>query len=302
MAVHPEHPGLSAELVVNGEALREYNDDEHTSKNDVIAIAKYVEVNEDAHFGIRYTIPQGFSNELGVHVNLKIDGNSVRKHTHNKHQLRHAKRDIVNCLDACNSTIDGVRYSQRFRFSRLQIGEEDVDADETTSEQLKDVGIITLKLAFINDIGKRPVSRGSCHYARSARQERLPMIGKVAEKNLKGDARSHQASLDAPVAVAYGSQKPTALKSLHMMPRTPSPSPGPPTKGVMNEVERDDAEAFTPTNQQSNQMKTEVIKEETAAGIKREANAGREQDEVLFVGSKRLRRLTTQRNEVIVLD
>jgi hypothetical protein len=122
MAIHPERPGLSAEVVVDGEPLREYNDDEHSSTRDANVIAKYVEVNNEALFGVRYTIPQGFSEEFGVKVTLTIDGKRVRSYTHNQYQVRLAKRNIMNCLDLCNSTVDGIKYTQRFRFSQLHIG------------------------------------------------------------------------------------------------------------------------------------------------------------------------------------
>lgn len=122
MAVHPEFPGLSAEVVVNGEPLKEYDDDDHSSAGNWNNIAKYVEVNNEALFGVRYTIPHGFSEEFGVKTNLTIDGKHVRSYTHNQYQVVHSKRDIVKCLDECYSTVDGIKYTQKFRFSQLHIG------------------------------------------------------------------------------------------------------------------------------------------------------------------------------------
>lgn len=62
------------------------------------------------------------------------------------------------------------------------------------SKKLKFIGTITLKLSFINGIttqnlpAKQPSKSG-----RAEPKDKLPLLGVVAEKSLKGDARSHQA-------------------------------------------------------------------------------------------------------------
>jgi hypothetical protein len=68
--------------------------------------------------------------------------------------------------------------------------------------QLTDVGLITLKLFFISKITKRarPLQASCPPQApltdAPMQTERLPMLGKIGQKNLKGDAHSHQARLD----------------------------------------------------------------------------------------------------------
>jgi hypothetical protein len=93
-----------------------------------------------------------------------------------------------------------------------------------------------------------------------------------------------------------------ALKSLHIMPRTPSPSPIRPIKDANEEMDGGEVEPNTPINRQNIKTKAEIIKRETTAGIKRDASEGGELDEVQFVSSKRLKKSPTPRNEVIVLD
>ena len=63
MAIHPDYPGLKAEVVVDGEPLKEYDDDGVPQPK---TLTKYVEVCSDAHFGVRYTIPQGLTGKCGV--------------------------------------------------------------------------------------------------------------------------------------------------------------------------------------------------------------------------------------------
>lgn len=62
-----------------------------------------------------------------------------------------------------------------------------------TGKQLKNVGILTLRLTFIDSISQRDVRPELVQDSRSARQDKLPVLGKISEKSLKGDARSHQA-------------------------------------------------------------------------------------------------------------
>lgn len=57
-----------------------------------------------------------------------------------------------------------------------------------------------------------------------------------------------------------------------------------------------------PASQQNNEVKTEEVKKEKGASLKREANDIGEQDEVQFVSSKRMKKAPTHRDEVIVLD
>jgi hypothetical protein len=50
MAIHSDYPGLQAEVVVGSESLKEYDDDGESQPK---VTTKYVEVNSDAHFGVR---------------------------------------------------------------------------------------------------------------------------------------------------------------------------------------------------------------------------------------------------------
>jgi hypothetical protein len=54
---------------------------------------------------------------------------------------------------------------------------------------------LTLKLSFIDSVSRREILYPKIPSRGSGPGGRLPMVGKVAEKSLKGDAKSHQARL-----------------------------------------------------------------------------------------------------------
>jgi len=89
MAIHPKHPGLKAEVVVDYHPLKGYDEDEKM-------VAKYLQVDDDSKFAIRYKIPKGLSGESGVRVKLKIDGKTVASQTQPSDQILFANEDQTN--------------------------------------------------------------------------------------------------------------------------------------------------------------------------------------------------------------
>jgi hypothetical protein len=78
--------------------------------------------------------------------------------------------------------------------------EDEEETDERTKKQLQKVGILTLKLKFIDDMTTRKHKSGSKpQHSQTPRAllldqaDVLPMLGVVTEKSMKGDAKSHQA-------------------------------------------------------------------------------------------------------------
>jgi hypothetical protein len=59
-------------------------------------------------------------------------------------------------------------------------------------QQLERTGDVIVRFTAIDDIIERPVGRGR-QQSRGDQGKKLPMLGRVTEKSLKGDARSHQA-------------------------------------------------------------------------------------------------------------
>jgi len=117
MAIHPGFPGLKAEVVVDGQALREYDDDQEPQ---AINVVKYVEVSSDAHFGVRYTLPKGLTGEWGLKAILRIDGTGVGGWNHSRKLID--RKNVTNVLYSTTDIIDGSIYSQKFCFTQLSIG------------------------------------------------------------------------------------------------------------------------------------------------------------------------------------
>jgi hypothetical protein len=59
-------------------------------------------------------------------------------------------------------------------------------------QQLERTGDVIVRFTAIDDIIERPVGRGR-QQSRGDQRTKLSMLGRVTEKSLKGDARSHQA-------------------------------------------------------------------------------------------------------------
>lgn len=119
MAIHQDHPGLKAEVLVNGVPLKEYDDDGEQQPG---VVTKYVEVNADAPFGVSYIIPKGLTGECGTRSALDIDGKAMGRHTHQESSLEKWDRSFF--YDCISSEVNGMLYTQKFRFSSLQIGEQ----------------------------------------------------------------------------------------------------------------------------------------------------------------------------------
>lgn len=120
MAVHPDHPKLSAEVVVDYEPLKEYDDDDDGSGDSRI-VTKYVQVDDDAQFGVRFTVPKGLTGECGVRSVVKIDGKTVLSQTLPPQQLN--KCDATRRIFRTFGYANGQKFTQNFQFSKLNIGQ-----------------------------------------------------------------------------------------------------------------------------------------------------------------------------------
>lgn len=120
MAVHPTFSGLSADVVVNGQLLAEYDDDEENEELPPKTVTKYVLAESGTNFALQCTIPKDLNGPFGVRVKLMVDGKwlSYGMHTHESIARGNVKTEFVAI-----ATITQQRtYTQKFRFSPLSIG------------------------------------------------------------------------------------------------------------------------------------------------------------------------------------
>jgi hypothetical protein len=76
MAVHPEYPGLTVQILVNGEPLPEYEDEDATDNPKVVT--KYIEAQAGTDFEIERVYPDGLSGSDDVRTRCYINDQEVR--------------------------------------------------------------------------------------------------------------------------------------------------------------------------------------------------------------------------------
>jgi hypothetical protein len=74
MAVHPDHPGLTVEFVVDGSVVEEYDDNQPITPN---TVTRYVEAVSDATFAIKFRLTSPFPITYGVVIEVRLDGQKV---------------------------------------------------------------------------------------------------------------------------------------------------------------------------------------------------------------------------------
>lgn len=126
MAVLPSCPEINVEVVVNGEALKEYEDDEESTTR--TKVTKYVEAASETNFEIRYAIAPRHSSRHGVRVRIGIDGRHMcgtihrRKNFHGTHSLNGASSRLAS----------GKHGMSKFRFTELDIGKHKISTTPST--------------------------------------------------------------------------------------------------------------------------------------------------------------------------
>lgn len=116
MAICDDHPGLRAEILVDGQPLQEYDDEEGAPDT----ISKYVEATSGKEFAVRVIFCQPFTTQHGVQVRLSVDGASDRT-------LFFPPDKIYSPAGATKRGVsfqeDGKWYRRNYRFTSLNIGE-----------------------------------------------------------------------------------------------------------------------------------------------------------------------------------
>jgi hypothetical protein len=75
MAIIDDHPGLSVEILIDKQALREHRD--ATAEDPPNAITKYAEVHTIDAFEVKTNFLENSAATYGVHVEVRLDGNKV---------------------------------------------------------------------------------------------------------------------------------------------------------------------------------------------------------------------------------
>ncbi|EFQ92434.1 hypothetical protein PTT_10464 [Pyrenophora teres f. teres 0-1] len=306
MAITEAHPGIKVDIRVGGVPLVEYDDDDEQVQTSRDTLTKYIEATTVAEFVVNLVITPPWPG-TSLLLSVYVDGQNI---------CGQFRQQAIHYKGQCHqSSIEGAKYGQgnewflqKFCFSELAI--DDSTASPITDklmEDLKGMGTITIKVFRVKHI--RGSNNGSLPMSTTT-QENVP------EKALKGRTLSHQSSLrpavicpptttaeftyvdplKKPFAVfnfKYRSR--AALKSLLIIPRSPSPVP----------LEERDINSLTA--EESRELIRRLRERDEAAplvkreGVKRERSYTVSQmedysDEVTFVSEKR-RRLPVTLNE-----
>lgn len=115
MAIHPDHPGLAVEVVVDGTTLKEYADDEDVQPQGTAT--KYIEAVAGTNYSVRVQIPPALFAKYSIVTHLRIDGVKVRGGIH--FRSNYANKGSVSLIDCSHAVVDGKAMSQLFRFGTI---------------------------------------------------------------------------------------------------------------------------------------------------------------------------------------
>ncbi|PMD61670.1 uncharacterized protein K444DRAFT_628688 [Hyaloscypha bicolor E] len=262
MAILDSIPGLEVFVCVDDKPLAEYDDDddgegevEHTQVAEYQAartVSKFVESVSDKEFSIRLNLETSFVMDCASLIfPINIDGKPCWEPVLAKSRFpqsvqgsRVLSRVTINAqgVRAVAPGIEEQEFLQKFKFSKIDTTMDD-DKLATVQEDMKriqEVGEIIVKVYKGGEI--KDTTRSS-----TTNNIDLHSVGdKVHEKALKGDPKSHSASLgpatelvkksyvacqkvdgvDYPIAIfKFKYRSRDALKSLLIIERTPSPEP-----------------------------------------------------------------------------
>ncbi|KAF2622226.1 hypothetical protein BU25DRAFT_415384 [Macroventuria anomochaeta] len=317
MAILPSQPGIKISIVCNGAILQEYEDDDEEPNHAVVS--KYIEAVSGAEFGIRWDVSSPWP-PYTILFKYYLDQKKASDRYCRLENFKHPS--YIYTEEGATSMVNGQGYLHRFAFAALTVDDAGAPVPEQLMKDIKGMGEITVKAFFV------AVQQTSSVVDR-ALDNNIREVGKIPEKALKGRSLSHQTSLRAPQAIAKFStatcdyidparksfatytfkyRSRDALKSLLIIPRSPSPVP----------LEDRDVDTLSAAEmrellrrQREREADARAIKQER--GIKRELNCEQsstytddtDDDEISIVSTKRRREnylITVNENGVEEID
>ncbi|KAF1850026.1 uncharacterized protein K460DRAFT_326500 [Cucurbitaria berberidis CBS 394.84] len=308
MAILSTCPGLKVEIIVDGEPLPEFDDQEADQESHTKTT--YIEAKTGADFVVRYTVSALFSTD-DISAQICIDGDEGNHNAHESHELNNT---LVHTVEGRLSKAGRRVFIQKFQFAELTIVDGNTQLiNKSLVQKLASLGMVTVKIQRIANLRK---VRGGPSFKEDSKVDVVP------EKALKGDARSHQAKLgipkthskvhwwdwdiiDEPFATFnFKYRSLDALKILQIIPRTPSPVP-------LEERPEDDLN-LNELRQLVRNFKGRIA---AAPKLKKEDGTKRDRtidindedddeddDEVVVVQSRSRKRRCGSSNEVIMID
>jgi hypothetical protein len=119
MAIHPDHPGLTIEVVVDEEPLPEYIDHETSSEGK--ELTRYIEARSGAEFQIWYRFTTLFPTKKDISFIVDIDGKVVDSGFFQRNTLTSSAEPFVT--DGAEVKIGSKWVLQCLSFVNLDVGE-----------------------------------------------------------------------------------------------------------------------------------------------------------------------------------
>ncbi|KAF3007690.1 hypothetical protein E8E13_009347 [Curvularia kusanoi] len=303
MAIIPAVPGLEVTIEVDNVALPEHQyDDQDAGPIITDSIITYLEVASGSEFSVRWLLKESFEATRATYASVMLDGSYIHaplRETGDLDGHRGYKYAMAMSEEA------GEVFTQKFRFSEIDIDEQPRSM-EGIKQQLENIGTINVYLYYV----VAETERFNPNVPRSNLSQLDPLNEKISQKcaPTRGDVLTHQASLTVPqlmrssafhdvetepepfASYTFFYRSTRALKSLGIIPRTPSPSRSP-TAEPKAESDLRDPEAMT---------REELIaalsrfrdQDESHVRVKREredcsdAAGGGQCDEVVWMGTR----------------
>ncbi|KAH6875376.1 hypothetical protein BKA58DRAFT_399584 [Alternaria rosae] len=251
MAIHADYPGLTVEIFVDGKPLEEYEPEEK-EENEPKTTTRYIECRSGAQFAIKTNFRSPFA-PMNISICVRLDGARAGS----VFAQKHAMLQELYTQSSTKWKEGGKWRASKFLFSDLSIVEDNsAISSEENPETLGSIGMITVMLIPVLRWKKRAIPR--------AREQHLREIGAISEEAIKGDSRSHMIRLAPKKTVApprewktWKAEQPlvtfqfkyrstTALKSLGMIPRSPSPPPIPEPELIKKEESPEPTQNIAP--------------------------------------------------------
>ncbi|KAF1921825.1 hypothetical protein BDU57DRAFT_545226 [Ampelomyces quisqualis] len=234
MATTTKIPKVKVDVLVDNIALQQYEDDEEGQVSPA-TVTKYIEAQSGAEFVLRNVFDE--KPKYDVKVRVYMDGSYVCGEILRLKGFH--KGTYKQTIDGARSTKDGMWVLAKFSFSDLKtVDSISRPCKDRLVKDLKELGQISVKFNYITNL--RPSTSALPTFSKGEGFDEVP------EKALKGTAISHQVLLRDPIptggssflisdyvdpdrrpflTVNFKYRSRAALKSLLIIPRSPSPVP-----------------------------------------------------------------------------
>ncbi|KAJ8111165.1 hypothetical protein OPT61_g6169 [Boeremia exigua] len=203
MAVLPSRPGIKMSIVCDGAALQEYDDnDEEPQPN---SVSKYIEAISGAEFAIRgeLTPPWQPSTVLLYYYldQKQVSGRFLK-------QVNYRVPSWTALEEGPITVVDGQSFLHKYAFAALRVDDTVTTIGSHVLKDIKGMGEITVKAHYVKKLQDvKPTNN-------SALSNNIKEIGGIPEKALKGNSLSHQTLLVNMRVAGYLDQALIANESL----------------------------------------------------------------------------------------